>query len=241
MTVDVFHSSVTRGSRDPEMLWRMMLNFLSNLGHELRTPLVSIRGYTRLVMDGGAGELNEAQRSHLLKVFHEANVLVTATEALSSVSRFEEFRPTALNVRNLLMESVRSAETSLPGRRLVLGPEPAAPILLVGDRNELNRAFEAILQGVAASTEPREAIHVDFESANRGKRFSIRIHQADGSAAGSGDEISEAPAPPGAALTAARDVIRLHGGRLLWRSTNDGPLEALLSLPSLPRPTSSGR
>jgi signal transduction histidine kinase len=236
MTVDVSYSSATRGSRDPEMSWRMMLNFLTNLGHELRTPLVTIRGYTRLVMEGGAGELNEAQRSHLQQVFREANEMVTATDALTSVSRFEAFRPAALNVRNLLMESVRSAETSLPGRRLVLGPEPAAPILLVGDRDELNRAIEAILRVIAASTEAREAIHIDFESANRGKRFSIRIHQGDASAAGSGVQTAEVPAPPGAALSAARDLIRLHGGRLLWRGS---PLEALVSLPSSPQATSA--
>jgi hypothetical protein len=221
--------NAARGTGNPELQRRLMLNFLSNLAHELRTPLVTIRGYTRLVVEGGAGELNAAQREHLQKVLADANELVSLTDALTSVSRFETFRLSSLNVCSLSRDWVRSAEAS--GTRLVLGPEPAAPILLLGDRNELNRAVDAILKSIAAGDGPREAIHVDFDGATRGKRFSIRIHRGHGGAAGPGVQTNDGPAPAGATLSAAREVIRLHGGRLQWRGADDGTLEAFLSFP----------
>jgi len=42
--------------------------FVALVSHELRTPLTAIQGYTELVMDGTAGEINDEQRSMLAAV-----------------------------------------------------------------------------------------------------------------------------------------------------------------------------
>ena len=42
--------------------------FVALVSHELRTPLTAIRGYTELVLDGTAGELNDEQRMMLSAV-----------------------------------------------------------------------------------------------------------------------------------------------------------------------------
>ena len=42
--------------------------FVALVSHELRTPLTAIQGYTELVLDGTAGEINEEQRSMLAAV-----------------------------------------------------------------------------------------------------------------------------------------------------------------------------
>jgi PAS domain S-box-containing protein len=42
--------------------------FVALVSHELRTPLTAIQGYTELVLDGTAGELNEEQREMLTAV-----------------------------------------------------------------------------------------------------------------------------------------------------------------------------
>jgi signal transduction histidine kinase len=221
----------TRSGGDPELQRRLMLNFLTNLAHELRTPLVTIRGYSRLLIEGGAGELTPPQRSHLQNVLRDANELVILTDALTSVSRFETLHPAALDFRSLLADWVHSVGASLPGTRLVLGPEPAAPILLLGDRTELRRAVESIVRSIAEGTDSRDEIHIDFDGANQGKRFSIRIHRGNGGAAGAGAPTTDRPAPEGASLSAARELIRLHGGRLQWRGSDDGTVEAFLSFP----------
>jgi PAS domain S-box-containing protein len=42
--------------------------FVALVSHELRTPLTSIKGYTELILDGSAGELNDEQRTMLAVV-----------------------------------------------------------------------------------------------------------------------------------------------------------------------------
>ena len=44
---------------------RMKTEFVSLVSHELRTPLTSIKGFTELVLDGDAGEINEEVEEYL--------------------------------------------------------------------------------------------------------------------------------------------------------------------------------
>lgn len=48
-----------------EQLERQQKNFVSTVTHELRTPLTSITGYLELLMDGGAGDLDNEQHRML--------------------------------------------------------------------------------------------------------------------------------------------------------------------------------
>src|SRR5262249_46335385 len=48
-----------------------------NLAHELRTPLAAIRGYTRMILDGRGGEINEKQKEYLRIATDNTNRLIT--------------------------------------------------------------------------------------------------------------------------------------------------------------------
>ena len=44
---------------------RIKSNFLATVSHELRTPLTSVIGYSEMLLEGIAGELNEEQRDRV--------------------------------------------------------------------------------------------------------------------------------------------------------------------------------
>ena len=68
---------------------RMKTEFVSLVSHELRTPLTSIKGFTEMVLDGDAGEINEEVAEYLGIVFNNAERLVSLVNDLLDLSRIE--------------------------------------------------------------------------------------------------------------------------------------------------------
>src|SRR5690348_345716 len=62
-------------------------SFLSNAGHELRTPLHSANGFVEMVLDGLAGSLNERQQEMLSHAHTAIGQLGTLIEEVLFVAR----------------------------------------------------------------------------------------------------------------------------------------------------------
>ena len=79
--------------------------FLSNMGHEFRTPLNSIRGITRLLLDRIDGPLSEEQDKQLRFIRKAAEDLSTMVDDLLDLAKIEagriEVRPTEFTVNEL--------------------------------------------------------------------------------------------------------------------------------------------
>jgi PAS domain S-box-containing protein len=71
---------------------RMKTEFVSQVSHELRTPLTAIKGFTDLLLDGDAGEINEEQQEYLGIVKSNVDRLVTLINELLDISRIESGR-----------------------------------------------------------------------------------------------------------------------------------------------------
>ena len=71
-SLDVEHALVLELEREQNEKLReldvMKDEFVALVSHELRTPLTAIKGYTELVLDGTAGELNDEQRMMLTAI-----------------------------------------------------------------------------------------------------------------------------------------------------------------------------
>jgi PAS domain S-box-containing protein len=68
---------------------RLKNEFVSLVSHELRTPLTSIKGFTDLILDGIAGEVNPDVRDFLTIVQSSANRLVALVNDLLDAERME--------------------------------------------------------------------------------------------------------------------------------------------------------
>lgn len=64
-------------------------NFLTNVTHELRTPLSTLRGYLEMLQSGSMGDLNENQENALAVMHRNAARLGALIEELIEFSRFE--------------------------------------------------------------------------------------------------------------------------------------------------------
>jgi signal transduction histidine kinase len=55
---------------------------IAHVAHKLRTPLVAIRGYVRMLLQGRAGDLNDTQREYLTIVADNADRLVESVQEI---------------------------------------------------------------------------------------------------------------------------------------------------------------
>ncbi len=67
----------------------MKSQFLANVSHELRTPLHAIVGYTSVLLEGVAGELESVQEEKLQRVDSNANHLLAIINDLLDLTRIE--------------------------------------------------------------------------------------------------------------------------------------------------------
>ena len=63
--------------------------FVSLASHQLRTPLTAIQGYTDMLLEGDAGEINEKQKHYLGQVYHANKRMLDLINALLNASRID--------------------------------------------------------------------------------------------------------------------------------------------------------
>ena len=88
------------------------VSFLASMSHELRTPLTSIIGFTRTILKGRAGDINEEQENQLNIILNSANNL---HELINDVLDMTKIEVKKLEIRkdtfNLVEELINLKET----------------------------------------------------------------------------------------------------------------------------------
>jgi PAS domain S-box-containing protein len=104
---------------------RLKAEFLATMSHELRTPLNSIIGFTGMILQGMAGEINEEQKKQLSMVYNSAKHLLSLINDILDLSRIEsgkvEVSMKGFKVDEVVFEVVRSLDpmVSQKGLRLI--------------------------------------------------------------------------------------------------------------------------
>ena len=108
------HRRAGEANEELKSLDEMKDEFLSNVSHELKTPLTSIKGYTQLLYDGTLGELNEEQLKAQKTVARNSDRLKRLVDSLLYLSRIQAgtveyfFEPLRLGeVIELIMEDLK--------------------------------------------------------------------------------------------------------------------------------------
>ncbi len=81
------HAEEERLNRELKALDEMKTNLLANVSHELQTPLVSIRGYTEMILRERLGSINEEQRRGLTLSLTNIDRLITMIDNLLDFTR----------------------------------------------------------------------------------------------------------------------------------------------------------
>ncbi|HEX4823239.1 MAG TPA: ATP-binding protein [Candidatus Polarisedimenticolaceae bacterium] len=217
-----------RLNQELQRLDTMKSDLLANVSHELQTPLVSIRGYTEMILKGRLGPINDEQKQGLSLSLRNIDRLIAMIDNLLAFARMDRdggaidlrvFPPAAVadEALALLREKIEAKE-------LRVTRTAADPALLVrADRDKILQVFVNLLSNAVKFNRDRGSIAIEFARGKPGfalvhvkdtgsgiaredlEKIFDRFYQA-GSRAGEGGKEGT-----GIGLAIVRNILRLHG------------------------------
>ena len=147
---------------------RMKTEFVSLVSHELRTPLTSIKGYTEMVLDGDAGEINEEVEEYLGIVDNNAERLVNLVNDLLDISRIEsgrvQLKSEVVELDSIVQTVVISMQHKIKEKdqHLRVEIEPEA-IGVIGDKDKLIQVLTNYVSNAHKYTQSGGEIRIEVD------------------------------------------------------------------------------
>jgi two-component system NtrC family sensor kinase len=189
--------------------------FLSDLTHDLRTPLNGILGFAALLHEGKLGPLSPDQQECLDDILASARDMARMLAEVSDLGRVEsgqrEIQPEPVNVRALVDEVCGGLrELAEPRRVRVVGEVDPTVAGVVADRSSLKQ-IASVCGALAVKATPdggRVVLRVVPEDAAR-----FRLEIEDG-----GSRIQDIDPNVGLGFVLSRRLAEIQGGTLRVRA-----------------------
>ncbi|MCF6157273.1 MAG: HAMP domain-containing histidine kinase [wastewater metagenome] len=145
---------------------QMKLEFISNISHNLKTPLTSIQEANALMLDKIAGQLSESQ-TKLLTITKENTLrLIMMINDLLDISRFEaglmRYNFQYLNIQDIIQKSIDAIRFLAESKNIHIQQcisETSVPKVLL-DRDKISQVLDNILSNAVKFTPPGGSITV---------------------------------------------------------------------------------
>jgi two-component system phosphate regulon sensor histidine kinase PhoR len=233
----------------------MRADFVANASHELRTPLAALSGFIE-TLQGSAREDTSARERFLAIMQEQARRMARLIDDLLSLSRIElnaHRRPdTPVDLVPIVRQVVDGLETLARARGVVVHIEAAPALIVPGDRDELVRVFENLVENAlkygavgkrvdisvmpAVSPEGEPEARVGVRDYGPGiapehlPRLTERFYRVDVTE-------SRAQGGTGLGLALVKHILNRHRGRLSIESTAGAGATFAVNLPALvPQP-----
>lgn len=237
--IDALAGRLAETEQERKRLEQMRQEFMSNISHELRTPVTVMKGSLEVLEEGLVTEPEEI-KEYVHQMLSDANHLQRLVNDLLELSRLEsrEFKieKTELNFADVLSESVRSirrlAEHRQIGIRLNL-PDTYVPF--TGDYGRLRQMFTVFLDNAVKFSPAGASAAVELKA---GETYRIVIHN-DGSYIpeeemdGIFERFQRKPSEQnregtGLGLPIAQRIAERHGGTIRCESSREKGTDFIL-------------
>ncbi|WP_407354753.1 PAS domain S-box protein [Methanolobus sp. WCC5] len=232
-----YAADLAKANEELKSLDRMKDEFLSNLRHELKTPLIPIKGYSELMYEGALGELNQKQKDAMEKVMLSSERLRRLIDSLLYVSITEggnvEYTFVPLRISEVIDSALHDRSPEITSKAHVIEKSIPADIPLIkGDLDYLEEVFINIIdnavkftpQGgkisISARLQEDKKIYISISDTGIGipgenlSQVFNRFYQADGSS-------TRKYGGNGLGLYICRKIIQAHKGEI-WAESKDG-------------------
>jgi PAS domain S-box-containing protein len=212
----------------------MKSSLLANVSHELHTPLVSIKGYTEMILKRRLGPLTPEQERGLGVALKNIDRLIEMIDNLLSFSRIEKGE-TQLRLEDVPLWQVVDESIEMVGERMrrkslsVTTQYETDELMVRGDRVKIGQVLVNLLTNAVKFNRDGGRITL---TARKGPRGFLEVEVADTGIGIPQDalgriferfyQVDASPRRPyegtGIGLSIVRDILRLHGSDIAVRS-----------------------
>ncbi|MCH8179321.1 MAG: PAS domain S-box protein [Proteobacteria bacterium] len=234
---------------------RMKSEFLAMAAHELRTPMVSIFGFTELLLQR---PFSDERRKDMLSTIHrQASVLINLVNELLNLARIEsrrgkDFKRERLSLQPLITATLDSLLVHADPRQVDVAL-PAEAIWVDADREKLAQALTNVLSNAYKYSPGGGDIGLDLVWRDRLERQECGIRVTDRGIGMTPQQLDKvfdrffradtSGNIPGTGLgmTIVKEIIELHGGQVQVASEPGVGTTVILWLPALAMPRGEAR
>lgn len=172
---------LARANEELKSLDRMKDEFLSNVSHELNTPIVSIKGYSSLVYDETLGNINDKQKDALEVVLRNTQRLIHVVNSLLYISIMQaeaiEFRFEDVRISDVIDNVVDDMMAQVQKKGLTLQKNvPAGLPPVKADREKLTILFTNLLDNAIKFSDSGGQIIFEAEEERQEEKKENFIH-----------------------------------------------------------------
>ncbi len=140
-----------------EEMDRLKSVFLASMSHELRTPLNSIIGFTGVILQGMAGEINDEQRKQLGIVKSSAAHLLSLISDVLDISKIEagkvELSPEEFKLGDVIQDVIQTFSHMAGEKGLKLEMELPEDLEVFGDKRRIKQIFMNLVSNAVKFTD----------------------------------------------------------------------------------------
>ena len=154
-------------------------DFVSNVSHELKTPVTSIKGYVETLISGAKDNPEERDR-FLQIVMKQTERLQTIIEDLLSLSRIEqesekeEIVTETGNLVKVVEAALQSAKNKADERRIVLEFTEKQDLFLEINASLLEQAIANLIDNAVKYSEPGSRVLVEIRKTEKAASIAVR-------------------------------------------------------------------
>ena len=237
---EILITDVTR----PEKRRLLKQQLTSNIAHELKTPLASIKGYIETLMNN-PGISEEKKKYFIERAFAQAERLNLLLNDISLLNNIEDagelFEIKQVNVRNIVTDVIENLETRLSEKNIKCKLNVDANVIVNGNDSLLSSVFQNLIENtinyagrdisieIKNYLEDKKFYYFSYSDSGVGipeehlHRIFERFYRID---SGRTREMGGT----GLGLSIVKNAILLHKGKISARNLKEGGIEFLFTL-----------
>jgi hypothetical protein len=217
------NQSAVPSAGSPKAMAQLIYGLLRTISHDIRTPMTTVRGFVKMMLDGRTGSISDPQRECLQMAFQGVDQLIKIGTSISDASgHIEKIHPEIVDVPALWQTVTEASRPQLIAKSATIESKIEGDRRSVcGDRQYLTKLFERLLVCAINAVKPQGKLDVNFRCRNE-ITLMLTVLGVQG---------AQPPGDTDQTLASANEIAFLHGGKITVRQGKEGESIFMLVLP----------